>query len=265
MPQFSLKNKKAFVLDLDGTIYLGKIPFVDVIDFINDVCGRFEIFFMTNNTSVSKDKYVDKLTNFGIKNVSPSKIITPADTVLNEFSAMGIKTIYCVGTNQLVNWFRENGLIVFDSEEIPNEIEALVLGYDTTITYTKIKSAGLLLYRKNVRYFATHPDVVCPSENGGIPDVGSFIAMFESSNGRIPEKIYGKPDVSLLAPVSKKFSAHEIIVAGDRLYTDKVLADNAGIDFVQVLSGESTKEEAESLEKKPAVTLKNLAELRHYL
>ena len=75
-----------------------------------------------------------------------------------------------------------------------------------------------------------------------MPDVGGMIALLRTTNGREPSHIFGKPSPSLLAPVLARFAPGEIAVVGDRLYTDKAMADSAGVDFVCVLSGETTRE-----------------------
>lgn len=88
----------------------------------------------------------------------------------------------------------------------------------------------------------THPDNFCPSEEGPIPDIGGMAKILEVTNGMKPNHVFGKPSPSLLAPVLRKYRPEEIAVVGDRLYTDKAIADNAKVDFVCVLSGETTRE-----------------------
>lgn len=87
---------------------------------------------------------------------------------------------------------------------------------------------------------AKHPDSCCPSERGPIPDIGGMMKFLEATNGMRPSHVFGKPSPTLLAPVLAEFAPDEIAVVGDRLYTDKAIADNAGVDFVCVLSGETT-------------------------
>jgi ribonucleotide monophosphatase NagD (HAD superfamily) len=96
-----------------------------------------------------------------------------------------------------------------------------------------------------VDFVATHPDNCCPSERGPIPDIGGMMKFLEITNGMKPNHVFGKPSHTLLAPVLAKFKPEEIAVVGDRLYTDKAIADNAGVDFVCVLSGETTPEDLE--------------------
>ena len=94
-----------------------------------------------------------------------------------------------------------------------------------------------------VDFVATHPDNCCPSERGPIPDIGGMMKFLEITNGMKPSHVFGKPSPTLLAPVLAEFAKEEVAVVGDRLYTDKAIADNAGVDFVCVLSGETTRDD----------------------
>ena len=116
----------------------------------------------------------------------------------------------------------------------------------------------LLLQKKNVAFFATHPDFVCPSPEGPLPDVGSMLMMYESATGRRPDKIFGKPDPNILAPLFKLYPKSALVMSGDRLMTDKKLAENAGINFILVLSGEATQEDLNREAVKPALVVPDL-------
>lgn len=256
---FNLQAKKAMVLDLDGTVYLGDKPIQNAIDFINRNINNYTFFFMTNNTSKSKQVYVDKLKEMGISVVSIKNVITPLDSLMSYLKKESIKNIYCLGTNAFKEEIMQSGINVSQFSNT-NELDAIVLSYDTEIDYKKISEFGLLL-NSQVKYLATHSDVVCPTEDGFIPDIGSFIEMFNASNDRRPEKIFGKPNKDLLQPILNEFKRDEIVVVGDRLYTDKILAENSGIDFALVLSGETMRYQVDGLDRFPSVILNDLGDL----
>ena len=112
--------------------------------------------------------------------------------------------------------------------------QAVILAYDTELTYEKLsRSAILLENHPEVLFLATHPDKVCPSPEGPLPDVGSMLALYKVATGREPQHIFGKPDPTVLQPLLKKYRREEMVMAGDRLSTDKKLAENAGIDFIR--------------------------------
>ena len=141
------------------------------------------------------------------------------------------------------------------------DCQAVVLAYDTELTYEKLATSCLLLQRPEVHFLSTHPDPVCPSTKGPLPDVGSFVKLYEAATGRLPEMVFGKPNTIVLSPVLKRFRPDEIVMVGDRLSTDKVLAENAGIDFILVLSGEAKREDLPALERQPTLVVEQLGEL----
>ena len=113
-----------------------------------------------------------------------------------------------------------------------------------------------------VLFLATHPDLVCPSPEGPLPDVGSFIELYHAATGRRPQYIFGKPDPMVLAPLLVKYKKEDMIMVGDRLSTDKKLAENAGIDFCLVLSGEAKSEDLNSEKIQPTIVLEDLGKAR---
>ena len=90
--------------------------------------------------------------------------------------------------------------------------QAVVLAYDTELSYHRIARAALLLQKPQVLFLATHPDLVCPSPEGPLPDVGSFIALFASATGKQPQFIFGKPDPQVLAPLLARYRKAEMLM-----------------------------------------------------
>ena len=85
-----------------------------------------------------------------------------------------------------------------------------------------------------------------------------MLMMYESATGRRPDKIFGKPDPNILAPLFKLYPKSALVMSGDRLMTDKKLAENAGIDFILVLSGEATQKDLNREAVKPALVVPDL-------
>ena len=130
-----------------------------------------------------------------------------------------------------------------------------------TLSGGQVKRLALdlvLLDDPDMLFLATHPDKVCPTENGPIPDVGSMLALYKVATGRSPQCIFGKPDPNILRPLLEKYARKDMVMAGDRLSTDKKLAENSGIDFILVLSGEATLEEALKESIQPTVIAADL-------
>ena len=253
-----INNKKCFVFDLDGTVYLGDSPIRGTIDFIRRNLPRREIFFLTNNTSKNLEDYVEKLAGFGI-HVGLERILSPLLPLVDYLEAQGICRLYPVGNASFQAYLEER---MPDAEFTSgDDCQAVVLAYDTELTYRKLAESCLLLQRPEVRFLSTHPDMVCPSAKGPLPDTGSFVRLYEGATGRLPEMIFGKPNTLVLSPLLGRFRQEEMVMVGDRLTTDKVLAENAGIDFILVLSGEAKREDLPALERQPTLVLDDLGAL----
>lgn len=253
-----LNRKSCFVFDLDGTVYLGDVPIQGTIDFILRNLGKKEIFFLTNNTSKNLADYTRKLAGFGIE-VGIERIISPLLPLVDHLVGQGIRAVYPVGNASFRAFLEEKvpGLVFTSGADC----QAVVLAYDTELTYEKLATSCLLLQRPDVQFLSTHPDLVCPSAKGPLPDTGSFVKLYEAATGRLPELVFGKPNTAVLTPLLKRFDLSEMVMVGDRLTTDKLLAENAGIDFILVLSGEAERKDLPALERQPTLVVDDLGSL----
>lgn len=247
-------EKKCIVLDMDGTVYLGNIPIPGAVQFIRDHWDEADFHFLSNNTSKSPDSYVTKLQGMGIP-ATRERLLSPVTPLVDFLREKGISKIYPVGNQDFQKDLEQRMPELQMGKE---GAQAVVLAYDTELTYQKLADSALLLQNPAVLFLATHPDLVCPSPEGPLPDVGSFIEMFHTATGRRPQYIFGKPDPAVLAPLLNRYPKDQIIMVGDRLSTDKKLAENAGIDFGLVLSGEATLTDLEKEELKPREILDHL-------
>jgi len=258
MGKFDLSKKRAFVCDLDGTLFMGANPIPSAVKFVIDSTnsGRFRFFYLTNNTSKCPEEYMKKISGAAIP-VVPEQILTPLVTLEAYIREKGYKSVYFIATEKVKEHLAArlaDAGVRFEYDPEANEL--IALAYDREITYEKLANATRLWNMRNVPpsqmcpvrtrnptpidFVGTHPDNCCPSEQGPIPDMGALMKLLQVTNGMKPSHVFGKPSPSLLAPVLARFKPEEIAVVGDRLYTDKAIADNAGVDFVCVLSGETT-------------------------
>lgn len=271
---FDINKKKAFVCDLDGTLFMGPDPIKSAVDFVIKSIedGRFSFFYLTNNTSKTPEEYIKKISGANIP-VRPHEILTPLITLESYIREKGYKSVYLLASEKVKAHMTERLLdMQVKFEYNPEENELIALTYDKELTYEKLANATSLWNMRNVApspmcpirttnqkpvdFVATHPDNCCPSERGPIPDIGGMMKFLEITNGMKPSHIFGKPSPTLLKTVLDKFAPEEIAVVGDRLYTDKAIADNAKVDFICVLSGETTKEDLSAYTgTKPAITV----------
>lgn len=255
---FSLKNKKAFAVDLDGTLYVGTEPITEAVDFLIQNKNKYDFHYITNNTSKIPQDYIDRLLQLGI-DVNENNILTPLAALIREIKKKEITEIFLIANKKVTDYLKKCLPNVNFNNTNP---EVVVLTYDTEITYHKLANACVILNKdQDIKYWATHTDIICPTENGDIPDIGSFIDVLAKSTRRSPDMVFGKPNQEMLGGLLSSYKKEEIAVIGDRLYTDKVMADNAGCDFVCVLSGDSTRSDVDMESLQPSITVKNLGVL----
>jgi HAD superfamily hydrolase (TIGR01450 family) len=257
-----LATTRLFVLDLDGTVYLGNRVFPWTLPFLEAVraSGR-DYLFLTNNSSRGAADYVRKLATLGIP-AEPRQVFTSGQATVELLAREGTgRRVYVLGTPELVAEFERGGFQVDERDP-----DWLVMGFDTTLTYAKLERFCALL-REGRRFVATHPDLVCPTERGPIPDIGGTLALAEAVTGRRPERIVGKPNPGILQAVSLRTGVplEHLAMVGDRLYTDVRGGLDAGCLAVLVLSGETTCADLDSARFRPHLVVENLSELKDLL
>ena len=255
-----LKDKKFFLLDMDGTIYLDNDLFDGTIDFLNEVKAKGgKYLFVTNNSSKSTDAYVKKLSGIGI-DASEEDFLTSTDaTILYLQEKLPGRKLYCFGTSSFYDQLKEAGIDV--TTEISDEVSGIVMGNDNELTFKKLEDACRLLLR-DIDYIATNPDWVCPTSFGYVPDCGSVAEMLWRATGKRPIFI-GKPKPEMLTLAMKKYgyTNDETVMIGDRVYTDIASGFNAGVDTIFVLSGEGTMEDAKNSDTPPTYIFDNIREV----
>ncbi len=252
-----LNSARCFLFDMDGTVYLGKrlLPGAsDLMSYLEE--QQIPYFFLTNNSSRSRTDYVSKLADLGLR-VALEKIFTSGEaTALYLQRRQPGAKLYLVGTPSLEKEFTQFGF-----ELVGDNPDFAVLGFDTTLTYEKIRILCDFV-RCGVPYIATHPDINCPTEDGYMPDIGAMMALVSASTGRKPDVIVGKPFPPMVEAITAKtgFEAQEMAIVGDRLYTDIAMGE-AGLMTVLVLSGETQPEDLEGATLQPDVVVQDLADL----
>lgn len=256
----SLREKRLFLLDMDGTIYLDHTLFPGTIPFLEGVRARGgRYLFLTNNSSKSVDAYIEKLGGMGIGAVRED-FLTSVDALIADLAGGPPRRLcYVFGTRSMRDQLREGGIPVTDHLE--DGVDCLLIGYDTELTYQKLEDACILLNR-GVDFIATNPDWVCPTWYGSAPDCGSVCEMLYRATGRRP-RVIGKPQPAMarLALARTGVPGSQALVVGDRLYTDVACGVNAGIDAAFVLSGEGTLADLEQSEVRPTWVFDDIAAL----
>lgn len=252
-----LEGKKLYVLDMDGTIYLGGSLFPETIPFLERVKahGKRYIFF-TNNSSRSPRTYVERLNRMGIA-VERKDVVTSGDVMIHFLKTHRRgKSVYLLGTPDLEESFREEGIPL--TKEKP---DIVLLGFDTTLTYEKLDRACHYI-RNGAEFLCTHEDLNCPTEYGFMPDAGAMCALITASTGVKP-RYTGKPHKEVLEILEAKTGVprDQMVAVGDRLYTDIALGTRNQVASVLVLSGETTLEDLKKSDVHPTCVVSNIGEL----
>jgi HAD superfamily hydrolase (TIGR01457 family) len=253
----ALREVRCFLLDMDGTFYLGDRLLPGSRPFMETLARRgTDFLFVTNNSSQNRAHYAAKLGRMGFP-VAPERVFTSGEaTALYLQRVCPGARIYPVGTLALLDDLASHGFTLTDTDP-----DAVVLGFDLTLTYEKLRRLCDLV-RAGVPYYATHPDFNCPVDGGYIPDIGAMIAFVKASTGREP-KVIGKPEPEMVQAVLAKtgLERHQLAMVGDRLYTDIAMGVKGGICSVLVLSGETTRADLDGSLIQPDFVFADLEEL----
>ncbi len=256
-----LTQKKLFILDMDGTIYLGNRILPGAKDFIEGLerTGRDYVFF-TNNASRTSLHYQDKLGRMGFK-VKQGSVVTSGDVTarfLNERHPGS--SVFLLGTPELKESFIERGIDITSLDP-----DIVVASFDLTLTYEKVRDACMYI-RDGALFLATHMDLNCPTEDGFIPDCGSICALITASTGKKPRYL-GKPFAETLEMI-KSITGHDtkdMAVIGDRMYTDIAMGVKNRVASILVLTGETKRKDIENSDVKPDFVFENIGEAAEYI
>ena len=254
----ALQDVKLFLLDMDGTFYLGDRLIEGSLEFIERVraTGR-DFLFLTNNSSHNAAFYVEKLRRMGLE-IDRNRVMTSGEATCEKLHQLYPgRRAFVLGNEFLLEEFREAGIPV----DMENP-EIVVIGFDTTLDYAKLRAVCDFV-RAGLPYIATHPDFNCPTETGFMPDIGAIMAFIEASTLRRPDLIVGKPHTGIVEAALRRTGrkVSELAMVGDRLYTDIETGLRSGMLSILVMSGETTMEMLRTSETVPDLKFDRLADM----
>ena len=254
----ALQDVKLFLLDMDGTFYLGDRLIEGSLEFIERVraTGR-DFLFLTNNSSHNAAFYVEKLRRMGLE-IDRNRVMTSGEATCEKLHQLYPgRRAFVLGNEFLLEEFREAGIPV----DMENP-EIVVIGFDTTLDYAKLRAVCDFV-RAGLPYIATHPDFNCPTETGFMPDIGAIMAFIEASTLRRPDLIVGKPHTGIVEAALRRTGrkVSELAMVGDRLYTAIETGLRSGMLSILVMSGETTMEMLRTSETVPDLKFDRLADM----
>lgn len=259
--------RKLVIFDMDGTIYLGK----DLIPGAKEAFGQLnndnvEYVFFTNNSSHDLDFYFEKIKNFGIKCDRNKNFYSSTEVAISYLKKQGLKNLFVIGNKSLKDKLSKDFVLVPKYEE-NTKIDGVLAGFSTELVYQELRDACLFLETRDIPFIATNGDYRCPIENGlYIPDCGGMIEWIRLATNK-KARVMGKPDPEVIYTLARMFNVDlkDVVVVGDRIYTDILVGVNAGIISVMVLSGETKMEDLEKYSYRPTYVINSIKDLPELL
>ncbi len=261
----SLRNLRAFIIDMDGVLWEGNRPMPGLVEFFQTLCDRqIKFVLATNNASKTPEQYVSKLAGMGVT-VARDDILTSAQAAalyLRQQSANGTK-VYAIGEDGVRQALAELGFALAGLYEV--DAQFVVCGMDRGLSWDKLATATLNI-RAGAKFIGTNPDTTLPTERGITHGNGAVLAAIQAATGVAPI-IMGKPGPIMYQLAMARLGADLATTAaiGDRLETDILGAVRTGIRSVFVLSGVSSREQLAGLEYQPTWVMQNIAEVTRAL
>lgn len=257
------ENIKALILDMDGVLWRDSTPIGDLPAIFTRIRKRgLKVALATNNATRTVDEHLEKLFSFGL-NLKPWQIISSAAAAANvlskDFPNGG--GVFIVGENGIQRALEERGFTPIINPDDETRPVAVIGGIDRYVSYGKLSRATLHI-RAGVPFYGTNPDKTFPTPQGLVPGAGAILASIETATDVKPI-IIGKPEPAMMYMALEKLgtSPEETLVVGDRLETDIAAGQAAGCKTALVLSGVSTREQAETWQPSPDFIVEDLTTL----
>jgi 4-nitrophenyl phosphatase len=258
----ALRGLRCVLFDLDGVVYRGAAPLAGAAEIFRSLAARgIPYCIITNNATKTAHQYVDKLAAMGIS-VPESAIMTSGIATARYLAAREPNgaPVYVIGEVGLVEPLTDAGFWLDDRSP-----RYVCVGLDTHLTYDKLKVAALAI-RAGATFIASNPDTTLPTEEGLVPGNGAILAALETATDVAPTVI-GKPSAEIIDLTISMLGADKATTAiiGDRLDTDVLAGNRAGIGTVLILTGVHQIADLPNFEGKPDCIVSDLVEFRRLL
>ncbi|MDI9610627.1 MAG: HAD-IIA family hydrolase [Archaeoglobales archaeon] len=254
-----LLNKKGFIIDIDGVIGKSVEPIEEGVKGVQKLLeiGK-RVVFVSNNSTRSRRILLERLKSFGVS--AEEKDIISATHATASFIAKEKKgaKVFTTGETGLQEELINANLKLVDYRDA----EYLVVGSNRNLDYDLMTRALRCCFR-GVRYIATNPDKIFPSEDGPTPGTGLIIGALYWMTGRMPDVIVGKPSKIIMLEALERLNlkVEDVVVVGDQIEVDVVAGKNIGAETLLVLTGVTKKEDLNGAKVLPDYVLQSLNDL----
>ncbi|MDS9471562.1 HAD-IIA family hydrolase [Sporosarcina pasteurii] len=242
-----------FLFDLDGVIYIGPEPLPGAVESLKRLRqDKKDIRFLTNNPITTREKTAKRLNSLGIE-ASSEEVITSSWATAQYLQNEKIRTAFVLGDENLKWECQQVGINIDDQ----NDVEAVVVGYDSDVSFRDIEHATRLIY-KGAKFVATNDDRTYPAPEGPLPASGTMVEAVRVATGKRPV-IVGKPYPYMFNKAIESFApSSRIVMVGDNPYTDVLGAHQAGIPSILISDQKTNKFPSARDFRNPDATIPNL-------
>ncbi|CDQ21291.1 putative hydrolase YutF [Halobacillus karajensis] len=252
----NMKRYKGYLVDLDGTMYKGKIRIEGAAEFVEHLEGKgLPFLYLTNNSSKTADQIADKLNHMGVR-AKPEQVYTSSLATAEYISSEKPEArVFAIGEEGLFDALEKKGLKL-----VKERADFVVMGIDHDISYEKLARACLEV-RAGAALVSTNGDIAIPTERGLVPGNGALTSVISVSTGVSPIFV-GKPEPLIMSRALKRlgYEKEEVLMVGDNYNTDIKAGMTAGLDTLMVETGLSTFEEIKHYDHQPTYKYKDLHE-----
>ena len=252
---------ETLLLDLDGVIYEGNRAIVDAVESISELRAKgIQIGYVTNNASRTSEAIAEQLRAFGLE-LKAEDVITSAQAgagLLKQIVPAGSKVLVVGGEGLRSNVSLAGFQVVESSKELP---AAVIQGFDPSVDWKNLAEASYAI-QNGAKWVATNQDWTIPREEGLAPGNGTLVSAVHTAVGQLPV-VAGKPEKAIFETALSRFGSSSAVYVGDRLDTDVLGANRAGIGSALVMTGVTTRKEllAAKDDSRPTYILGTLKEL----
>ncbi|MBT3390664.1 MAG: HAD-IIA family hydrolase [Chloroflexi bacterium] len=258
MTPLNIRSLRALILDMDGVIWRGQEPIGNLPQIFATIQQRgLGVVMATNNSTKTPVQYIQRMAGYGVS-LEPWQVVNSSEATAaylrEKFPAGG--AVYIVGEGGLFSTLEAHGFYHSETEAL-----AVVAGLDKKLSYEKLMQANAFI-RAGAIFVGTNPDRTFPTPDGQVPGAGVMLAAIEAASYVAP-LIAGKPQTGMYALALQRLgvSAAETLVVGDRLETDIAGGQNIGAPTALVLSGVTTRAQAEKWQPAPDLIADDLTAL----
>ncbi len=253
-----ISNYRNLIIDMDGVLWRGNTALPGLEEFVSTIRNtKIRMVLATNNSSSTVDQYISKLKRMGV-HVTPEEILTSAQATGSYLYKIAPKRsrVFVIGGDGITNAIRDHEFVI--TEDDPDYV---VIGIDKNITWEKLNTAVMNI-RAGAKFIGTNPDTTYPTENGVGVGNGAILAAVKVATGISP-LVIGKPETPIYEQALQRLKSNssDTLMIGDRLDTDILGAQRAGINTLLVLTGVTTLEMSKASVVQPDLVLTGLPEI----